>query len=53
MRKDGLIYVAGHRGLAGGAICRALARAGYNNQLVRTHAELDLCDQVAARRFFA
>lgn len=53
MRRDGCIYVAGHRGLVGGAICRALTRAGYNNQLVRTHAELDLCDQAAVRRFFA
>lgn len=53
MRRDGCIYVAGHRGLVGSAICRALTRAGYNNQLVRTHAELDLCDQAAVRRFFA
>lgn len=53
MRKDGLIYVAGHRGLVGGAVCRALKRAGYDNQLVRTHAELDLCRQDAVQRFFA
>jgi len=53
MDKDSLIYVAGHRGLVGSALCRALKRAGYNNQLTRTHAELDLCDQAAVRAFFA
>ena len=53
MNKDSLIYVAGHRGLVGSAICRALARAGYKNILIRTHAELDLCDQAAVRAFFA
>uniref|UniRef100_B8J3T8 GDP-L-fucose synthase n=1 Tax=Desulfovibrio desulfuricans (strain ATCC 27774 / DSM 6949 / MB) TaxID=525146 RepID=B8J3T8_DESDA len=53
MDKDSLIYVAGHRGLAGSAICRALARDGYENLLTRTHAELDLCDQAAVRTFFA
>ncbi len=53
MDKDSLIYVAGHRGLVGSAICRALARAGYKNILIRTHAELDLCDQAAVRAFFA
>jgi len=53
MDKDSRIYVAGHRGLVGSAICRALARDGYENQLTRTHAELDLCDQAAVRAFFA
>ena len=53
MDKDSLIYVAGHRGLVGSAICRALARDGYENLLTRTHAELDLCDQAAVRSFFA
>jgi GDP-L-fucose synthase len=47
------IYVAGHRGLVGSAICRALAQAGCANLLTRTHAELDLTDQAAVRRFFA
>jgi GDP-L-fucose synthase len=46
------IYVAGHRGLVGSAICRALAQAGCVNLLTRTHAELDLTDQAAVRRFF-
>ncbi|MCR5562331.1 MAG: GDP-L-fucose synthase [Desulfovibrio sp.] len=47
------IYVAGHNGLVGGAICRALRRAGFDNILTRSHAELDLCDQAAVRAFFA
>ena len=46
------IYVAGHRGLVGSAVVRALERQGYANLLLRTHAELDLCDQLAVRRFF-
>ena len=53
MDKNAFIYVAGHRGLVGGGICRALRRAGYSNLLIRTHAELDLCDQAAVRAFFA
>lgn len=53
MDKDSLIYVAGHRGLVGSALCRALERAGYKNLLTRSHAELDLCDQAAVRGFFA
>lgn len=46
------IYVAGHRGLAGSAITRALAFAGFNNVVTRTHAELELGDQAAVRSFF-
>jgi GDP-L-fucose synthase len=52
MTLSGKIYVAGHRGLVGSAIARALARRGVNDVLVRTHAELDLCDQRAVREFF-
>ena len=47
MDKNDKIYVAGHRGLVGGAITRNLQARGYHNLLVRTHAELDLCDQQA------
>lgn len=47
------IYVAGHRGLVGAAICRALEQAGFTNILTRTHSRLDLTDQVAVRDFFA
>jgi GDP-L-fucose synthase len=47
------IYVAGHRGMVGAAIVRALTAAGHRNTLTRTHAELDLTDQVAVDSFFA
>lgn len=53
MYSDSRIYVAGHRGLVGDAICRALTQAGCMNLLTRTHAELDLTDQTVVRRFFA
>jgi GDP-L-fucose synthase len=46
------IYIAGHRGLVGSAIQRELVRRGYNNILVRTHDELDLCDEVAVNSWF-
>jgi len=44
------IFVAGHRGMAGGAICRKLAARGAE-LLTRTRAELDLTDQAATRAF--
>lgn len=47
------VYVAGHRGLAGSAIVRALARIGVADPLVRTHTELDLEDQGQCDRFFS
>lgn len=47
------IYVAGHTGLAGSAICRRLAAQGYRNVLTRSHAELDLTSQPAVERFFS
>lgn len=47
------IYVAGHRGLVGAAICRALDQAGCTNILTRTHGELDLTNQADVRDFFA
>lgn len=46
------IYVAGHRGLAGSALCRALAARGYANLVLRAHAELELTDRAAVRAFF-
>ncbi len=46
------IYIAGHRGLVGSAITRALKKAGYDNLVVRTHQELDLTEQIAVRDFF-
>lgn len=53
MEKSSKIYVAGHRGMVGSAIVRELQRLGYNNLVVRTHAELDLTRQEAVERFFA
>ena len=47
------IYIAGHRGLVGSAIVRALQRTGHENLLLRTHAELDLLNQQAVGAFFA
>jgi GDP-L-fucose synthase len=47
------IFVAGHRGMAGSAICRALQRAGYSNLLTASRAELDLEDGPAVKRWFA
>jgi GDP-L-fucose synthase len=46
------VYVAGHRGLVGSAICRRLNALGYTQLITRTHAELDLTDQPAVRQFF-
>lgn len=46
------IYIAGHRGLVGGAITRLLTKLGYTNLLLRTSKELDLRDQRAVRAFF-
>lgn len=53
MDKHAKIYVAGHRGLVGSALVRKLRTAGYDNLLLRTHAELDLTDQRATEAFFA
>ena len=47
------IFVAGHRGMVGSAILRALQQEGQTNIVTRTHAELDLTDQSAVRAFFA
>ncbi len=52
MDKNAKIYVAGHRGLVGSAIVRNLKSKGYENIIGRTHAELDLTDQAAVRKFF-
>ena len=47
------IYVAGHRGMVGSAIVRALRTAGHTNMVTRTSAELDLRDGAATRAFLA
>jgi GDP-L-fucose synthase len=53
MLPDSRIYVAGHRGLVGSAICRRLRDAAYRTLLLRTSDELDLRDAAAVREFFA
>jgi len=50
--RDARIYVAGHRGLVGSALVRQLRAAGYENLVLRTHAELELTDAGAVRAFF-
>lgn len=52
LRPDSRIYVAGHRGLVGSAVLRGLRAAGYDQIVTRTHAELDLTDTAAVRKFF-
>jgi GDP-L-fucose synthase len=47
------VFVAGHRGLVGSAIVRALAARGYGSVITRTRQELDLLDQRAVEAFFA
>lgn len=53
MDKSAKIYVSGHRGMVGSAIVRRLQAGGYDNLLLRTHAELDLTDQRAVFDFLA
>lgn len=53
MNKESKIFVAGHRGLVGSALMRHLKQLGYINLVTRTHALLDLTDQVAVADFFA
>jgi GDP-L-fucose synthase len=52
MDKNGKIYVAGHKGMVGSAICRSLKRHGYQNLITRTHEELDLSNQKGVADFF-
>ena len=52
MDKNSRIFVAGHRGLVGSAIWKALESRGYTHLIGRTHRELDLEDPAAVREFF-
>jgi GDP-L-fucose synthase len=52
LNKTDSIFVAGHRGLAGGAIFRELQNAGYTNLITRTRAEVDLRQRDSVRAFF-
>jgi GDP-L-fucose synthase len=53
MEKSSKIYIAGHRGMVGSSILRALQAKGYCNFVLRTSAELDLRNQQAVADFFA
>lgn len=53
MNPESIVYVAGHRGLAGSAITRELRRQGFQRIVTRTRAETDLLDPEAVRRLFA
>jgi GDP-L-fucose synthase len=46
------IFVAGHRGLVGSAICRELDRQGYQNKLLKSRSEVDLTDKDAVLKLF-
>jgi len=53
MEKKSKIYIAGHRGLVGSAIVNNLTSKGYTNLIFKTHAELDLTNQLAVENFFS
>ena len=53
MNKNAKIYIAGHRGMVGSAILRALKAKGYTNFVLRTSSELDLRNQNLVSNFFA
>lgn len=53
MQQDSKIYVAGHNGMVGSAICRLLQSRGFQNVVVRSSSELDLRNQEAVIAFFA
>ena len=52
MTPDSKIFVAGHRGMVGSAVVRALQKQGHTNILLRTRQEVDLLDRHAVRAFF-
>ncbi|MDD5285627.1 MAG: GDP-L-fucose synthase [Desulfuromonadaceae bacterium] len=52
MHTESRIFVAGHLGMVGSAIVRALQVQGYTNLLLRSRAQLDLCNQQAVETFF-
>lgn len=52
MKLDSKIYIAGHRGMVGSAIVRALENQGFKNLIYRTSKELDLTNQIQVQKFF-
>jgi GDP-L-fucose synthase len=53
MQKSEKVFVAGHRGMVGSALTRALEASGFNKLVKRDRSELDLADAAAVGRFFA
>ena len=53
MQLTSKIYVAGHRGMVGSAICRNLTQQGYTSIITRSSNELDLRNQQAVNDFFS
>ena len=53
MKIESRIYIAGHRGMVGSSILRALQAKGYSNFILKTSSELDLRNQQAVADFFA
>jgi len=53
VKKDTKIYIAGHKGMVGSAVWRALEKNGYTNLLGKTSTELDLRNQQAVIHFYA
>ena len=53
MNKKTKIYIAGHRGMVGSAVWRALVQKGYTNLLGKTSGELDLRNQQAVIHFYS
>src|SRR3954471_17690415 len=51
--RDATTFVAGHRGLVGGAVLRHFHEEGFTSLVTRTSSELDLRDPVAVEEFFA
>jgi GDP-L-fucose synthase len=52
MNKESKIYVAGHRGMVGSALVRALEQNGFTSLILKTSKELNLTDQIAVKEFF-
>lgn len=52
MKQEDKIYVAGHKGLVGSALVKALSKAGYRNIITRAHSELDLTRPTDVNDFF-
>jgi len=52
MRKDAKIFVAGHKGLVGSAICRHLQNQGFSHVITRDRSEVDLSNAMQVEQFF-